>query len=439
MQGGALRPWRRILPRLIFGLGISSSAAVVVADPWPWGEQFYGAKFPVYLEAHNTCKSAETIQIQVVDLPYLTIQNSVNVPAEDKVLVSGMVQLPPEPPPPLMTGLPGEPGWGHVPVPPFFVPPGQMPPPTIHQPNFGSVSGSVVLTFAGHETCSASRVEYVASGHMHFRPPEPDSGPEEIHRTDVCRVYWNIGEPPANLGDEDCTLKMRGYADEFVKRILAPYTQNDPQGWLWLSAIDIPSASIDQLLLMKARASAQTGNPGSGDNTSGEYAARWESHTPAANPCAAFWEGSAGLAGPTPACVEPLREATLSLARQAGEDEQAAAQIRRLTGPELAQRKDALRGQLAARSAPVPPPPAGGDCGRAWQKPTFLEKDMATGCRQAIQQTAGQWREEIAPLVATHPKALSWMPSKETIQSMGSNELLMIKRQVDELKGRAAK
>lgn len=438
MQGRTFHPWRCAFAlRLMFGLGMCWLAETSSADPWPWGEQFYGAKFPVYLEAHNSCESTETIQIKPVSLPYLTMQGSVTVPGKGKVVVSGMVQLPPEPSPPLRTGLPGEPGWGHVPVPPFFVPPGQMPPPSIHQPNFADITGSVELNFDGNKHCDPSHVVYVASGHMHFRPPEPDKGPEQIHKTDVCQVYWNIGEPPAQLGDEDCTLKMRGYAAAFVERVLAPYTQNDPDSWLWLSAIDISSSSIDQLLLMKARASAQTGNPGSGDKAAGEYAARWQEHKPAENHCASAWEVSGGELADD--CLASVRTATMALARQVDAESKSEEQIKHMSGPELANYKDDLRNRLASRAPVDIQPPESDDCRRAWTSPGYLAKGVAGECAPALREVASKWRASVAPLVATHPGELGWMPSQEKIQTMGSNELLMIKAQVDGVQRRLAK
>lgn len=245
-----------------------SSPGVVTGNvDWNWGEQYFDAEFDVALIVRNGCKTPQPVRLFVNDLPYLTLPTSLVLPpGQSRVL--GKVRLPPEPPPPLRLGLPGEPGWGHVnfQYPKVVV----YPPPKIHQPNFVPITGTVVAWHpwspaAGSE-CLPARDTYTVGGHIHFRPPPPmgeAGGPERIASPTACQVYWNTGLPPPQLTpDEDCTEAFRGFAQTLVERVLAPYVYNAPEAWAWLPGpAEISLAALDELLGWKRRADSQVGRP----------------------------------------------------------------------------------------------------------------------------------------------------------------------------------
>ncbi len=226
-----------------------------------WGERYYDSQFDQLLSATNNCNQPRPVTITVNGLPYLSMPPDVTVGAGETKVFRGSVQLPPEPPPPPRLGLPGEPGWGWMDFPP--IPAGQpFPPPKLHQPNFVQIDGTVELwhpwapASAGEGgDCLPRLVTYTVTGHIHFRPPPPaDSGPSRLATPDVCEVYWNIGVAPEQLGTRDCTTEIRALAHTFVDRHLAPYIQNAPEEWLWLSLMNIDQMSIGHLLDMKRRA-----------------------------------------------------------------------------------------------------------------------------------------------------------------------------------------
>ncbi|HYO48116.1 MAG TPA: hypothetical protein VEY33_15680, partial [Gemmatimonadota bacterium] len=90
-------------------------------DPadWPWNDLFYGATIPTALHVTNECKSYQPVYI-THDLSYLTIQETAIIPPGG-IDVPATITTPPEPPPPIQTGAPGEPGWGWV-EPPHYDP-----------------------------------------------------------------------------------------------------------------------------------------------------------------------------------------------------------------------------------------------------------------------------------------------------------------------------
>ncbi len=229
---------------------------------WDWGERYYGASFTAPLEINNRCETPQQVGIFVTETPFLTFPKTVTVP-QGKTTVIGQIQLPPEPDPPINVGMPGAPGWGHVDFGPIIIPPGMFPPPQLHQPNFAKLGGQVVVWHPWNPAadCNAARITHVIAGHIHFSPPAPKGGgPQELAKADVCTVYWLTGEPPAQLGDTDCTEPMRELAAAFVERTLAPYILNAPGEWLWLpGSEDIASMSISGMLHMKLRAEAVMG------------------------------------------------------------------------------------------------------------------------------------------------------------------------------------
>lgn len=233
-----------------------------------WGEQYYEGQFVQLIKVNNECRVAQPVGIFVYDLPYLTMP-PVHMAPPGESTVQGQVKLPPEPPPPLRTGLPGEPGWGHVDFGTIIIPPGMFPPPVLHQPNFAKVDGKVVLWHPWTGDCNGVRITYTVTGHIHFRPPPPDGkgGPEKIASPDVCTVWWNTGEEPAQRKDEDCTEKFRELATRFIQAILAPYISNAPEKWDWLPTVaELGVMSASEMLTMKAVAEGVLG------------------HDPAANP-----------------------------------------------------------------------------------------------------------------------------------------------------------
>jgi len=232
-----------------------------------WGERYYGAQFEQPVIITNKCTTVQPVTITVNNLPYLTLPQKVILPPGETT-IKGTVTLPPEPSPPINVGMPGAPGWGHVDFGPIFIPPGQWPPPKLHQPHFVQIDGSFETWHPwapADPGCNAKLTTFTVTGHIHFRPPPPpgDDGPQRLATPDVCEVYWNIGEPPAQLKDEDCTEKMRELASRFREKLLPPYIVNAPDQWLWLPSVDdIREMSIPQMLGMKAHAEAVMGTPG---------------------------------------------------------------------------------------------------------------------------------------------------------------------------------
>lgn len=231
---------------------------------WEWGERYFDDRFDVTLIVTNRCNSPQPVRIFVHDLPYLSLPAAITVPPGE-TRVTGRVVLPPEPPPPLRLGLPGEPGWGHVQFPPFI--PVGFPPPKLHQPNFTPIAGSVVTWHpwapADGGVCLPERQTYVVSGHIHFRPPPPSAGsggPEKIAAPSLCQVYWNIGVPPAQYAGEDCTAEMRTLAKAYRERVLDTYALNAPEDWGWLPSLtDLDGFDVPRLLDMKAQADRLVG------------------------------------------------------------------------------------------------------------------------------------------------------------------------------------
>ncbi|MEX2482571.1 MAG: hypothetical protein WD928_17065 [Gammaproteobacteria bacterium] len=245
-----------------------NSPGVIAAEAdWDWGEKYYDSEFDANLVITNNCETPQPVKITIDNLPYLTLPEAVVVP-KGQTVVPGKVKLPPEPPPPLRLGLPGEPGWGHVEFPPIIIPPG-MPPPKLHQPHFAQIKGEVVTWHpwtpsGGGAECFPKRQTYKTAGHIHFRPPPPQGagGPEKLATPDVCQVWWNIGVPPAQWDGEDCSDKIRELARWHLDRVLGPYILNAPDEWLWLpEAAAIDEMTIEALLAMKARADALLGLP----------------------------------------------------------------------------------------------------------------------------------------------------------------------------------
>lgn len=231
---------------------------------WPWGERYFNQQFAVTLNIKNHCKTTQSVSVFTTQLPFLTFPKTVSVPpTKTGVNIVGKVALPG---PPMPTGRPGEPPMGWVDMNPGYIPPG-MPPPKLHQPNFVGIFGEVVVWHpwapdAGGLECLPVKTTYKVDGHIHWGPPdpeEPDAGPSSIAKTDPCRIWWNTGEEPSqNHGD--CTGPMRSMAEHFIDKVLVHYRANAPSEWEWL--IDwggVGDKQINQLLSMKARASAITG------------------------------------------------------------------------------------------------------------------------------------------------------------------------------------
>lgn len=227
-----------------------------------WGEKYYEAQFVAPIKVTNRCKTAQPVGIFVNGLP-VTFPAVHLAPPGDSI-VQGDVKYPAAPPPPIRTGLPGEPGWGHVDFGPIVFPAGMFPPPKMHQPNFGTVKGTVVLWHPWGPDCIGTRITYNVTGHMHFKPPPPPDdggGPSKLATPDVCEVWWNLGEPPAQYKGEDCTEKFRGLARRFTEKVLPPYVLNAPEKWDWLPTV--PEVSVmtgPELLTMKTVAEAVLGH-----------------------------------------------------------------------------------------------------------------------------------------------------------------------------------
>lgn len=246
------------------GSNLNNTTVATAKGDIDWGEKYYEAQFPISLKVKNFCKTAQPVGIFVSDLPYLTIAPVHLAPPGESVVI-GTIKLPPAPPPPLRTGAPGEPGWGHVDFGTILIPPGMSPPPTIHQPNFGSANGTVVIWHPWAPDCNPARVTYTITGHMHFKPPPPEGagggGPERLATPDVCEVWWLIGEPPAQYKGEDCTAKFRELALRFNQKILPPYISNAPQDWEWLPTVaEVEVMTQPELLAMKTIAEGVLGH-----------------------------------------------------------------------------------------------------------------------------------------------------------------------------------
>jgi hypothetical protein len=233
-------------------------------DPadWPWKELFYDVTVPSALEVTNRCESPQPVYI-THDLPYLTIQSTAVIPPGG-IDVPATITTPPEPPPPIRTGAPGQPGWGWV-EPPHYDPatgtstrmPGE---PEFHQPNFVDIKGKVTVWHPWMGICLPNRQVWTVTGHIHFRPPPPKGAggePEKIAAPDPCVVYWNIGAPPPGFDGRDCTDIIRGLAMDYFGRILVPLMQENPGSWSWVpSAGEISTMDMGEILALKERADA---------------------------------------------------------------------------------------------------------------------------------------------------------------------------------------
>jgi hypothetical protein len=231
-------------------------------DPadWPWKELFYDLTVPSALEVTNRCESPQPVYI-THDLPYLTIQETAVIPPGG-IDVPATITTPPEPPSPIRTGAPGQPGWGWV-EPPHYDPatgtstrmPGE---PEFHQPNFVDIKGKVSVWHPWIGRCLPNRQVWTVTGHIHFRPPPPKGGgggPEKIAAPDPCVVYWNIGAPPPGFDGRDCTDIIRGLAMDYFGRILVPLMKETPGSWSWVpSAGEISTMDMEQILALKERA-----------------------------------------------------------------------------------------------------------------------------------------------------------------------------------------
>lgn len=222
---------------------------------WPWGELYYDRTYKAQLTITNDCETAQRATI-FVKSAYVSMPPSVMVPGNGKRLVDVTITMPPTPPPPLLTGLPGEPTWGWVQPPSYIPAPGQPPFPPFHQPNFADIDEeAVVIWHPWTDKCRPARESYHTTGHIHFNPPPRDgpSGPEKIADVDPCEVWWHTGERPPQA-EEDCTARIRELAAGFLAALQAS-AHSSPAQWSWLpGADDLLTMSIPELLEMKRRA-----------------------------------------------------------------------------------------------------------------------------------------------------------------------------------------
>jgi hypothetical protein len=226
---------------------------------WPWRELYYDRTYQAELKVTNDCETPQRATI-FVKSPYVSMPPSVLVPGKGERLVPVTITMPPTPPAPLRTGLPGEPGWGWVQPPSFIPAPGQVVPP-FHQPYYADIDEeAVVIWHPWTAKCLPARESYHSTGHIHFNPPPPGSGPsgpERIAEVDPCDVWWNTEERPPNA-KEDCTARMRELAAGFVAALQQEYGPD--AAWAWLpGAARIAEMSIAELLEMKKTAESQKG------------------------------------------------------------------------------------------------------------------------------------------------------------------------------------
>lgn len=236
------------------------------AVDWDWGERYFEQEFPVVINIKNLCDSTQTVSIFTTQLPFLTLPSKVSVPpSKAGIDVPGKVKLPG---PPIPTNNPSEPPMGWVDLDPGYIPPG-VPPPKLHQPNFVSIFGEVVVWHpwakdTGGAECLPARTTYTATGHIHWPPPEPEPGPPEpfgFATVPPCTVWWNTGEEPPQR-EQDCTRAIQQLAERFVAKVLPSYRTNAPADWEWFESFGrVRDKSITELLAMKARASALMGGP----------------------------------------------------------------------------------------------------------------------------------------------------------------------------------
>jgi hypothetical protein len=203
------------------------------AGDWEWGELFYGHTYPAQLTVTNDCETKETVTVTVENLPYLTIPKTIEVNAKSTKIIECTITTPPAPDV-FLTGHESIPEGG------IFV---------------DIKDAKVTFWHPWNPPCNPKRVVYNVTGHIHFAPKADDDegGPSRLATTDACTVYWNTGEPPANL-DEDCTEKIRVLALHYREKILQNYAEADPGSWGWLpSASAIRNMSVSELVAMKNR------------------------------------------------------------------------------------------------------------------------------------------------------------------------------------------
>lgn len=207
---------------------------------WPWGELLYGKTYPTSLTIKNDCWSDETVGIFVTNLPYISLPASVTVPARSSLDVPITIVTPP-PPNLILTGRETIPEHGI----------------------FGDVQGEVVVwhPWTAEPECKPNRESYKASGHIHYdlTPPPPPPSPEKIAGAGPCHVWWNTGQRPATVKeDQDCSMEIRELAAAYRLRVLQPVVDRAPAQWAWLpSAEQIGQMSIGECLAMKSKAQAQ--------------------------------------------------------------------------------------------------------------------------------------------------------------------------------------
>ncbi|EAQ96558.2 hypothetical protein [Congregibacter litoralis] len=238
---------------------------------WNWGERYFSQEFPVVLTISNNCETQQLSRIFVNGPPYLEFEREeVMVQRKSSKNIRGKVKLPgpPKPPPPQPGGVPS-PGFGWVDPPNLGPQPLGTPPPIFHQPNWVPIDGEVVVWHpwapdGPDGECLPERTRYTIGGHMHWRPPgdsdeDVDKGPFTLARSDPCEVWWNSYEEPAQR-EGDCTRAMQLLAERFLLKVVPDYWRNAPEEWGWLVRFGgVDDKSVDQLLQMKARASAIIG------------------------------------------------------------------------------------------------------------------------------------------------------------------------------------
>lgn len=227
---------------------------------WKWGDVYFDGTYTARLQVSNDCTTGQTVYLSW-DNPYLTLPESDRIPPGGKTVV-GTIKTPPAPAPPIFPGggpapsWPGGWGWGHV-----TLPPGVVPPPGWHQPNFLNVEGEVEAwhPWDPGASCAPNVTTWKISGHVHFRPPGGgDDGGGGPAVADACQVYWLTGELPPGLEerdlDEACLDRIRELAVEWRERIVAPYAERSPSEWAWLpSAGEMRQMSVADLMGVRER------------------------------------------------------------------------------------------------------------------------------------------------------------------------------------------
>ena len=224
-------------PRLPLALGagvflLSQSVSSQATPPtdryvgtYDWRTRHFDETFGDKYEFVNNCDQPVTLTFDNHNVPFLLVMPRVDVkPGKNEIPVT------------LTT-----PAWPDV-------------------PQCIDLKGTWVVESTGYEAgdavCHPSITTYSVSAHVHWWDRAPPPPKLRAAVPDACRVWWNTGQRP-NATDAECLEPIRRLAAEYRKWIEPALAGRPAYEWSWLpSAVQMASMSIEELLLVKAKADA---------------------------------------------------------------------------------------------------------------------------------------------------------------------------------------